>query len=383
MVRTNWLRVALGASVLAVAGLWSGDTAHGLSSSAWEFGRFGTPATTSRAVDLVDCKGLQSAVGLYGVTYSGGLTALGLNCATRIPGWETESKSDRLEPSLGDTPFALSCGSDAWLTGLDLYFDTTNVLAFGTELRAIEGVCKRPGEAKLFWSSPQRAGVRPPSATRKTASIRCRDGQAVKAFRVNETDIAFNSVHVTCENVATTPFDHRILNIGTRLETAGNFGWSEAIERCQPGQAVNTLRVRSTTGRVDALGGMCIDTTRNRNTGVVTVGGDVHVIPFRGDGGPGYFEDSCDWATEAIVGMRFRTKGVGAMAAVQVQGVCANANAWANGDATTRYLPARGDSTGTLRARLCPLRQFLIGWKVSYDTPIEAVIPICAPPAVP
>jgi hypothetical protein len=208
---------------------------------------------------------------------------------------------------------------------------------------------------------------------------RCPPFHALKGFRLRSGDTV-DRLELVCQDVR----DGRNID-QSLLQRAGLTGEYRYIETCQS-RAVMTGMMTSTNSEVTPeiavrrLGGWCANVwDAPFPMPFEPINDGRHVLPTHGGTSlnqpPNWIEavDRCP-AGQALIGLTAHSS-LGIFAGIQ--GKCAEVEAWSNGAAgPTSDLPFRGRTTIPV-PRMCPSRNFMVGWSIDTDTTVHGVRPIC------
>jgi len=202
---------------------------------------------------------------------------------------------------------------------------------------------------------------------------RCPRGMAVRAIRGMEPGIP-TRLSLICQDID-------VPEIGTPHELSRAGGTrgvnTHARVMCSGRGALVTLSGNANR-EVDRLGGMCETLERNSSGNLVRGGNENHLAEQGGWGGDS-FEEDCPPNT-ALVGLILRA---GARID-QATGVCVDTIAWDRGlSPPQQFLNTQGGMGGSPLHRMCPSREFLVGWQLGSgtsrydDDTVHYITPIC------
>jgi hypothetical protein len=320
--------------------------------------------TFGGAPGVLNCPAARFARGIWGRKGTR-VDAFGMTCADRSGGGATSGTGT--VGGTGGTAYSRDCGAGQLLVGVKG--------RAGSGIDAVAPICAYAADVQngsTAYADPLHLEGGPGGVPFRRA---CPAGMAVTRVYTRAA-AGVDRLQIECEAVtkAAEPVDTTLLPAGSRSGEVTD-------ETCPPFAVMSSIH-GSAGSEVDRLGGTCVPVTVSSTRAVSQVGTNQRAIAIdsRGDSGraAAWKQELCG-AGSALVGVKFRA----AERVDQVQGVCAPLNRWSTGDASvTTVQAAHGGSGGTAVTRMCPVRQFVAGWRISTlfangSRRVSSVAPIC------
>jgi len=299
----------------------------------------------------VTCPGRTLAMGVP-IRSGVKLDAIGLDC--RAPGTDPATRTGMAGGSGGSFQ-ALQCFGGEVLVGLRGRASDT--------LLAVGPICAPESEVRIrggfVFDDPIVGGGGGVDFRRQ-----CPLGMAVRGIKGRSGSLV-DRIELECQD-----FNRLEVLQEEFLQLQGNTVGMGSYEKCAGRSAMVGLTYHF-SNRVDRLGGLCEQVATASGTDRV-FGGTVNMMAAHGGTGGLVAEERCPLGS-VLVGLDIR---MGAEVDA-VAGRCAPSAGWSNGQTATTSLTMRGGNGGSLVTRMCPLGEFLIGWRIHTGARVNAVSPVC------